>query len=151
MTVGNIDLVELLSTFQGRINRAKFWIAILVFFVVQIAVAIVAYILSAIGLSFVGMILAAVVYIAMAVAGVFVGIKRLHDRGKSGWWLLVFMFAPSILTMIGFMLGTVIGTIFSLASLAIVVWSIVELGCLKGDSGANQYGPDPLAGLLVAA
>jgi uncharacterized membrane protein YhaH (DUF805 family) len=54
------------------------------------------------------------------------------------------MFAPSILTMIGFMLGTVVGTIFSLASLAIVVWSIVELGCLKGDTGPNQYGPDPL-------
>ena len=34
--------------------------------------------------------------------------------------------------------------VLSLASLAISIWAIVELGCLKGTTGPNMYGPDPL-------
>jgi uncharacterized membrane protein YhaH (DUF805 family) len=30
--------------------------------------------------------------------------------------------------------------------MAIVIWAFVELGCLPGTSGPNQYGPDPLGG-----
>ena len=26
-----------------------------------------------------------------------VGVKRLHDRDKSGWWILLFYLAPSVL------------------------------------------------------
>ena len=36
------------------------------------------------------------------------------------------------------------GFILSLASLAIFIWAFVELGCLPGTPGPNQYGPDPL-------
>lgn len=35
--------------------------------------------------------------------------------------------------------------IFGLASLAISIWALVELGFLRGTVGANRYGPDPLA------
>ena len=31
-----------------------------------------------------------IVVIPMLVSGIAVGIKRLHDRNKSGWWLLLF-------------------------------------------------------------
>jgi len=47
-------------------------------------------------------------------------VRRLHDRGKSAWWLLM-GFAP------------VVGPI----------WLVVELGCLRGTVGRNQYGFDP--------
>jgi uncharacterized membrane protein YhaH (DUF805 family) len=33
-----------------------------------------------------------------------------------------------------------------LCSFAIWVWAVVELGCLRGTTGTNQYGPDPLEG-----
>ncbi len=49
-----------------------------------------------------------------------VAAKRLHDRGKSGWWLLV-GFVP------------VIGW----------AWLIVELFVLPGSPGDNRYGPHP--------
>ena len=36
------------------------------------------------------------------------------------------------------------GLIFSLASLAVSLWALVELGFLRGTAGPNRYGPDPL-------
>jgi uncharacterized membrane protein YhaH (DUF805 family) len=37
------------------------------------------------------------------------------------------------------------GFILSLAAGIIAIWGFVELGCLRGTPGPNQYGPDPLA------
>jgi uncharacterized membrane protein YhaH (DUF805 family) len=144
MVVGGVDLVELLTTYQGRINRARYWIAVLCFIGVAIALAILGFILAILG-SVGGILLiviSVVVYIAMIIAGVFVGIKRLHDREKSGWWLLLFMLAPSVLTALGHMIG--LGIVFSLAAFAISIWAFVELGCLRGTVGSNPYGADPL-------
>ncbi|MEO0416282.1 MAG: DUF805 domain-containing protein, partial [Verrucomicrobiota bacterium] len=49
-----------------------------------------------------------------------VSVKRWHDRGKSGLWVLV-NFIP------------VVGGL----------WELIECGCLDGDYGKNQYGLDP--------
>jgi uncharacterized membrane protein YhaH (DUF805 family) len=84
-----------------------------------------------------------IVYIAVIISGIAVGIKRLHDRDKSGWWLLVFYLGPSVLSGLGASTGFQVG--FGIASFALALWAFVELGCLRGTAGANQYGPDPLA------
>jgi uncharacterized membrane protein YhaH (DUF805 family) len=78
----------------------------------------------------------------MIISGVMIGIKRLHDRDKSGWWLLVFFLLPAVLSGLGTTIGFAI--LFSLASLAVSIWGVVELGFLRGSAGPNQYGPDPL-------
>jgi uncharacterized membrane protein YhaH (DUF805 family) len=151
MVVGGVDLVELLTTYQGRINRAKYWIAVLCFIGIGVALGVLGFILGILG-SVGGILLiviSIIVYIAMMIAGVFVGIKRLHDREKSGWWLLLFMLAPSVLTALGHMIG--LGIVFSLGALAISIWAFVELGCLRGTVGSNQYGPDPIPGAVPAA
>ena len=85
---------------------------------------------------------AGIVFIAMIVSGVAVGIKRLHDRDKSGWWLLAFYLVPALLDGVGRTMNSPV--IFGLASLAVSIWAIVELGFLRGTTGPNQYGPDPL-------
>ena len=96
MVIGNVDILALLSTYQGRINRAKYWIAILCYLVIGAALAVLGFVLGMLGSlgGYLMILIAVVAYIAMIVSGIFVGIKRLHDRGKSGWWLLVFMLAP---------------------------------------------------------
>jgi uncharacterized membrane protein YhaH (DUF805 family) len=148
MVIGNVDILALLSTYQGRINRAKYWIAILCYVVIGAALGVLGFILSMLGSlgGYLMILIAVVAYIAMIVSGIFIGIKRLHDRGKSGWWLLVFMLAPGILSALGFAVGGFMVTLCSLASLGITIWMFVELGCLAGTPGTNQYGPDPLAG-----
>ena len=56
-------------------------------------------------------------WISLAIA-----VKRWHDRGKSGWWVLI-----ALVPVIG------------------GFWYIIECGFLKGTTGANAYGADPLA------
>ncbi|BCG91795.1 DUF805 domain-containing protein [Mesorhizobium sp. 131-2-1] len=120
-----MDWKYLLTSFEGRINRAKFWAAIGVFIVIGIIGLILDSILgtritlaSGGQIGIIGIIISlASIYFAFAVYA-----KRWHDRDKSGWWSLI-------------VLIPIIGGI----------WMLVELGILEGTRGANQYGPDPLA------
>jgi uncharacterized membrane protein YhaH (DUF805 family) len=144
-----MDLRTLLFTFDGRINRAKYWLGVLITFAALIAAGIVG---SAFGwvLGEETGILA--VFIVLAVVAVFAawiavatGIKRLHDREKTGWWLLVFYVVPGMLDGVGSASPDGVGGFFfTLVGLGISVWGLVELGCLKGTTGPNAYGPDPL-------
>jgi uncharacterized membrane protein YhaH (DUF805 family) len=53
--------------------------------------------------------------------GLAVGIRRLHDIDRSGWWVLI------TLTIIGIIL--------------LLVWA-----CMRGTPGSNRFGTDPLGG-----
>jgi len=136
----NISLVSLLFSFQGRINRAKYWVAMIAYLSLTIA---------ALGLGFffnfgtLFLVFAGMIALAMIVSGCIVGIKRLHDRNKSGWWLLLFYLLSGVLDVVG-MTGK-LPLLFELGSVAISIWALVELGCLRGTAGTNQYGPNPLA------
>jgi len=116
--VENIDWQDLLFQFSGRINRAKFWIGVGISWAISVVAVLIA---TAMGNS-IGWILAIVVYIAVVWIGLAVSIKRWHDRGKSGWWILI-----SFIPIVG------------------PLWALVETGFLEGDKGDNEYGPDPLA------
>jgi uncharacterized membrane protein YhaH (DUF805 family) len=145
----DIDFRELLFGFSGRINRAKYWIAVAIYWAVSIALGLVAFLTLA-GVEIVRsttmitpfFIFAAVVYIAVAVSGIAVGIKRLHDRNKTGWWLLVFYLVPGLISTVGTRMHGL--AILNLVSTAILIWMIVELGFLRGTPGPNRYGADPL-------
>lgn len=140
-----MNLTGLLFSYQGRINRGKFWLAVLAYVIVSIILAILLII------PVLGWLLAGIGYIGMIVSGIFVGIKRLHDRDKPGWWLVIFYVIPMILSAISAYLTldageqTSLAMLISLVSLAISLWAFVELGCLRGTVGPNQYGPDPIA------
>lgn len=114
----DIDWQHLLFAFDGRINRAKFWLASLI---VGAAMTILVMIAVAVNSSLVW-ILFAVVYIGAIWVGLAISIKRWHDRDKSGWWILI-----GLVPIIG------------------GLWALIETGFLPGTSGDNQYGPDPLA------
>jgi uncharacterized membrane protein YhaH (DUF805 family) len=143
-----MDIANLFFKFSGRINRAKFWIATLVYAVIYLMLMAIGYATdqNAIVQSLNGML-----GIVMLISSIAVGIKRLHDRNKSGWTMLLFYLAPGVLLAIGTMMGlsydgsdTVAG-ILALAAAAIGIWAFVELGCLRGSIGGNAYGPDPIA------
>jgi uncharacterized membrane protein YhaH (DUF805 family) len=75
-----------------------------------------------------------------------VAAKRLHDRDKSGWWLLVFVVAPLLLIELGVPFpNSAARKLLLLAAFALHVWSFIEIGCRPGTRGANRYGADPVA------
>ena len=183
-----MGLFHYLFGFSGRINRAKQWAILLVGLTFEFLV-VVAFSLI-VGFATVGgwfdqhmslkTILAlrqvqafgltlCVLYLLMLFISVAVGTKRLHDRDKSAWWLLLYYLLPLILSVPTFgqviyvtqhldafvkaaqagaaepMLQTPLSTIASGASSIISLIAFVELFCLPGTSGDNRYGPDPLA------
>jgi uncharacterized membrane protein YhaH (DUF805 family) len=139
-----MDWGNYLFSFDGRINRAKYWLMVLISVLVM---GVVIGILFGMGFAMVSFIIAGIIYLGLLYCAIAVGAKRLHDRNKSAWWLLVFYLVPNVLSGIGSASGSPgLNGILSLASFAILIWAIVELGCLRGTIGPNQYGPDPLEG-----
>lgn len=120
----------------GRINRAKYWLAALIYIVVIGIVSAIMSLLWAVipgdfvdgsysvtGLKAVPYIIVGFASVAFLLwSGICVGIKRCHDRDRSGWFLLV-----SLIPIIG------------------GLWLAIELYFLRGTFGPNSYGDDPLA------
>jgi uncharacterized membrane protein YhaH (DUF805 family) len=96
-------------------------------------------------------------------------IKRLHDRGRSGWWIGGFYLVSAAAGLLAFAtVATATGGIFLhrdrpvteadvqgvllvmiLAGVVILgfgIWLLVETGFLRGTVGPNRYGMDPLGG-----
>jgi uncharacterized membrane protein YhaH (DUF805 family) len=72
-------------------------------------------------------------------------IKRLHDRNKSGWWIVPFCVAPSLLyTLLWLDVPLTVALIVSALGFGLALWGFVELFCLKGSGGPNRFGPNPL-------
>ena len=144
---------QLFFGFTGRINRAKYWLGILVYVIISLVMATLSY---AADQAVAFQLLVIIVNIGLFISGLALGIKRLHDRDKSGWWLLLFYIVPSVLFGVGALTffygigaeaagGVIGGVIVYVFGLAVLVWAIVELGCRRGPLGPNRFGPDPLA------
>ncbi len=77
------------------------------------------------------------IYPALIYCGACVLSKRLHDRGRSGWWAALILFAivavwPQPTSFFDFLF------------VAVLIWAGVELGAMPGEGGTNRYGPNPL-------
>jgi len=143
-----MDVGQLFFGFNGRINRARYWIAVVTYAVIALVLGVLTYmaghgtaIESASGM----------IGVVMLISSIAAGVKRLHDRNKSGWYMLLFYLAPAVLLLAGRMFGTgtaeasTAETVLGLIALALMLWAIVELGCLRGTIGNNAYGADPIA------
>jgi uncharacterized membrane protein YhaH (DUF805 family) len=140
-------MTQLLFSFQGRLNRKPYWMTVIATMVAIIVLLLFALILiREHRFEFAGLtlVLLVILYIPLIWIGLAIGAKRLHDRDKSAWWLLVFYAAPGILSSAGNRMEDVGFIILHIISFAISVWAFVELGCLRGTAGPNRYGPDPL-------
>ena len=115
-----MSMLSLLFSFKGRINRAKFWLGILLLQPLSL-------LLGSLGVGLIGGvprdIIGTITLIALYVSFVALSVKRCHDNDSSGWWMLLLA-----IPVVGW------------------IWSFFECGCTRGTVGPNAYGPDPLAG-----
>jgi uncharacterized membrane protein YhaH (DUF805 family) len=141
-----MPMSQLLFSFSGRLNRKPYWLTtlciVLVLLVAMGGAGLATGDFSGLGVLLIIVVLA---YIPLLWIGLAISAKRLHDRNKSAWWLVLFYLVPAVLQGIGEQLGTA-GIILTLAGLGISIWALVEIGFLRGTVGPNQYGPDPLGG-----
>ena len=108
------------AVLAGRAQRKEFWYYCLFSFLIAVVLSIIDVVL---GIGLLGSLYALAVFIP----NITVSVRRLHDIGKSGWWLLI-IFLP------------IIGGIVLL-----VLWA------RDSQPGENQYGPNPKAEDAVAA
>ncbi|XZG68833.1 DUF805 domain-containing protein [Chitinibacteraceae bacterium HSL-7] len=102
------------ADFNGRARRKEYWMFTLFYILAMIPLAALMAVSSTLGS------VALVVYIlAMVTPSLAVGVRRLHDTNRSGWWFLI-SFVPAV--------GGLIFFIFTL---------------MEGDKGENQFGADP--------
>jgi uncharacterized membrane protein YhaH (DUF805 family) len=130
-------MMDLFFSFNGRINRAKFWLGNVALWVVYVILMLIGgggmmmsmdpnAPPSGAGMGVMGIVVL-IIYIAMIWPALAIGIKRWHDRDKSGWWVLI-----ALVPIIG------------------GLWYLIECGFLEGTKGPNKYGPDPLGQAAVA-
>ena len=115
-----LKVLKQYADFSGRARRTEYWM----FTLFNLIFAIVAMVLdNLLGLKFNEQIPYGFMYmlygLAVFIPGLAVAVRRLHDVGKSGWWLLI-----AFIPLIG------------------AIWLIV-LYATEGTRGNNEYGPDP--------
>ena len=136
-------------SFDGRFNRARYWFTVLWIFGSFLVCALLT-----------GAVVAVLPILAIVLIPVFCvliyasfanGARRLHDRGKSAWWLLLFTGLPMLLSLPGQIAehspddgARMAGAMFALLGLPFSIWGFIEIGCLKGKAGPNRFGEDPL-------
>ena len=125
-----MDLKSLLFSLDGRIGRQKYIGSVLLAslagfvasFIVSFVVSLITTLLFGRNAGAVaGMVASAPFVLAGWWAGVALAVKRVHDRDRSGWFMLV-----CLIPLVG-------------------LWFIVETLFLKGTDGTNRFGADPLA------
>lgn len=148
-----MNIGQLLFNPNGRIAQQEYWIGILII----VAGNIVAGFIPILGF----IISLGLIYVGVCVYG-----KRLHDAGKTAWLHAVPWAVSIVLGILGavFAGGAVMsammagngdmdpmaalaagGTFALFMGLSFLVWIVytIWVGVMKGDPGANQYGPVP--------
>jgi uncharacterized membrane protein YhaH (DUF805 family) len=114
------------AEFTGRSRRKEYWMFTLLVFVAAIVLSLVETLLGLGGMVGPYGPLTSLLLLAIFVPSIAVGIRRLHDTGRSGWWLLI-----GLVPLIG---GIVLLVFY----------------CSEGNKGPNEYGPDPKGEDLAA-
>jgi uncharacterized membrane protein YhaH (DUF805 family) len=152
-----VNFLGLMFGFKGRITRAQFWLAALIWLLAFPGAQLFAGgVMAVLQLKpSYGLIipLVSAVLIPTLVSMVAVGTKRLHDRDKRGWWVLLFLFGPYVFAPLFAPLPLLLlsedpSGMELLAWLLVTVgpfaiWGVVELGVMAGTPGPNRFGDPP--------
>jgi uncharacterized membrane protein YhaH (DUF805 family) len=178
--------MDYLFGFGGRINRAKMWLFILVTLAWEIVIGLIAALglswtrflhefngmkhagsevvaafpcpdpISGTGWIAAGVIAMLALLYVIALFAVYT--KRLHDRNKGAWWVVLFLVIPWGVSLLDYLpwqnllnlgehfgpLGVGLDTARFIAAV-LGIWALIELFFFRGTPGENRYGPDPLA------
>ena len=151
--LGQMDFQYLFVSFRGRISRPIFWFGAILLLAIFLGISF-AIVVQTRGIpsEIPGMLLVIVQLLLLHPACVLM-VKRLHDRNRPGYFTAV-LFLPLVVERVRY-LGSLFGQpergaldYFLLGIvLAAGVWLFIELGCLPGTAGPNDYDEDPLGGV----
>lgn len=107
--------------FQGRARRSEYWWWYLFYLIVYIILAVIDSMIFG-----QPAVLAGLFALGSIIPAIAVGVRRLHDTGRSGWWLLI-----ALIPLVG--------------AIVLIVFYVMD-----SQPGVNKYGPNP-KGIVAAA
>ena len=158
--------------FKGRARRKEYWMFYLWTFLIELVICLISFLLGGgvpgigyepdvppelmprnigMGMFFTGLV--TLYGYALIIPQISVSVRRLHDTGKSGWWLLgyyLIMIATGIVLSLFSIQVAVAGraaqtwpvwVALSVMAVAVIWWLVLMVK--KGDVGRNKYGEDP--------
>jgi uncharacterized membrane protein YhaH (DUF805 family) len=106
-------------SFDGRARRKEYWMFTLFAVIIAVGLSLVdgitGFYSGALGVG----LLSGLFWLGILVQSIAVGVRRLHDTGRSGWWLLLILIP-------------IVGPLI-----------VLVLMVFEGQQGDNAYGPDP--------
>ena len=108
-----IKVIKNYVNFQGRARRKEYWMFLLFNFIFSVIIGFIE------GLLDLPQVLSGLYFLAILLPSLAVCIRRLHDTGRSGWWLFIGLIP---------LVGGIILLVFY---------------CTDSNQGENQYGPNP--------
>ena len=116
-----LEVLKKYAVFGGRARRKEYWYFVLFNFLIYIVLTIIDGAIGTFSAEAGGGLLSGIYAIAVIIPYFAVGVRRLHDTNRSGWWLLIGLIP---------IIGAIVLTVF------LVFDSKPE---------ENQYGPNPKA------
>jgi len=114
-----IKALKQYADFKGRARRKEFWLFILFYFIFYVLAVVLDNVLGiTIDYMYVGPV-TSMFSLVMIIPNLSVTVRRLHDIGKSGWFIFI-----GLIPVIG------------------SIWLLV-LMFKNSQSGTNEYGPNP--------
>jgi uncharacterized membrane protein YhaH (DUF805 family) len=117
-----LEVLKKYAVFSGRARRKEYWM----FFLINLIISVVLIAIDSLIGTFspqarVGL-LQSIYSLAVLIPSLAVTVRRLHDTGRTGWWILIGLIP---------VIGGIVLLIFML---------------LDSEPGSNEYGPNPKAG-----
>ena len=107
------------AVFEGRARRREYWFFVLFYILISIVLAVVDRVLGTYNEAYGMGALGALFCLGLLIPSIAVGVRRLHDTGRSGWWLLI-------------------GFIPLIGMIVLIVFFVLD-----SQPGTNAYGPNP--------
>ncbi|MDO6707412.1 DUF805 domain-containing protein [Photobacterium sp. 1_MG-2023] len=107
------------AVFSGRAQRQEYWYFFLINLVITLALGVVDHLLQTPGVEEGTGMLGGIYSLAVLLPSLAVGARRLHDIGRSGWWMLLVL-----VPILGF--------------IVLVIFFVQD-----GQPGENEYGLNP--------
>ena len=111
-----LEVLKKYAVFTGRARRKEYWMFVLFYLIIAFVLAIIDAVIGT------GALLYGLYALALLIPNIAVAVRRLHDTGRSGWFLLI-------------------GLIPLIGAIVLIVFFVQD-----SQPGDNQYGPNPKAG-----
>ena len=107
------------AVFEGRARRREYWFYVLFWIIIAVVLNVVDRMLGMYNAEYGVGPLGGIFWLGTLLPSLAVGARRLHDTGRSGWWLLI-------------------GLIPLIGAIVLIVFFVMD-----SQPGTNQYGPNP--------